>query len=114
VRSKFEALVAKLFKKAKVKFKYEPFAVPYTIEAKYNADFVVGDILIETKGHFTAIDRKKMKAVKDSNPDLDIRMWFMRDNYLTKAKKKKYSDWAKQHGFPYHVGDTFPKEWFKK
>ena len=119
MRSKFEKLVASLLRKAKIKFKYEPYKIPYILKCDYNPDFVISkrgkpDILIEVKGHFKPQDRRKMKAVKQSNPDLDIRFWFMRDNYLTKSKKKRYSCWAKQHNFPFHVGDTLPKEWFKK
>lgn len=114
MRSKFEKDIATLLKDKRVKFKYEPHGVPYIIEASYFPDFKIGEIYIEAKGHFTAQDRKKMKAVKESNPNMDIRFWFMRDNYLTKAKKSRYSDWAKKHGFPYHVGLEFPKKWFNK
>lgn len=112
MRSKFEKNVAKLFKKAKVAFEYEPTKVSYFIEAVYTPDFKIGDIYIETKGFFKPEDRRKMIAVKQQHPELDIRMWFMQDNYLTKAKKTKYSDWAKKNGFKYHVGLTFPKKWF--
>lgn len=114
MRSKFEENVADLFLRANVKFDYEATKVPYTIKAIYTPDFKIGDIYIETKGLFKPEDRRKMIAVKKDNPDLDIRMWFMRDNYLTKAKKSKYSDWAKKNGYKYHVGLTFPKKWFAK
>lgn len=114
MRSKFEKLVASLFRKAKVTFKYEPYKVPYTITCNYIPDFVIGDILVETKGFFKPEDRKKLLAVKKDNPNLDIRIWFQQDNYLTKAKKSRYSDWARKNNFPYHVGDKFPKHWFKK
>lgn len=116
-RSRFEKTIAALFNKFKVKFRYEPFSLKYTIEAKYTPDFVIksktGDVLIETKGYFKPSDRRKMIAVKECNPDLDIRLWFMRDTYLSnKTKKTKYSDWATKHSFPYHVGETFPYHWF--
>ena len=112
-----------------VTFWYEPLRIKYQTEAKYTPDFVIykgklkkpkkpltaselkDTILIETKGYFKPEDRRKMKYVKRSNPDLDIRMVFQRDNYLTKSKKKKYSDWAEQHGFIYAVG-TIPKDWY--
>ncbi len=97
----------------KVRFKYEPCKIPYTYIANYTPDFVIGDIYIEVKGYFKPADRKKMRAVKNSHPDLDIRLWFMQDNYLSnKTKANRYSDWADKNGFPYHVGDTFPKHWF--
>lgn len=115
-RSNFEKTVGQLLRKAKLKFGYETVKVSYIIEAEYTPDFVIPqhNIYIETKGYFKAEDRRKMVAVKKSNPDLDIRMWFMKDNYLNKKSKTKYSDWCKKHGFQYHIGKTLPKEWFKK
>jgi len=78
----------------------------------YNPDFTIGDIYIETKGYFDQDDRRKMKHVKRCNPDLDIRIWFQKDGYLTKSKKKRYSDWARDNGYEYHVGEDFPEHWF--
>lgn len=116
MRSGFERSVAKLFKSFGIKFLYEPDTFPYVIQRKYTPDFKIGKgkkaIYVETKGLFTSADRTKMKLVKEQNPELDIRMWFMRDNYLTKRKKQTYSGWAEKNGFLCHVGDTFPKHWF--
>lgn len=114
MRSKFEEDVGKLLKRNKVPFKYEATTVSYTLKAGYTPDFQIGDIFIETKGFFKPADRRKMLAVREANPDMDIRMWFMYDNYLTKAKKSKYSDWAKKNNFKCHVGLSFPKKWFKE
>lgn len=118
LRSGFELTCAKLLESRKVKFTYESEELPYTLESKYKPDFIINQghkIYIEVKGHFKPSDRRKMKAVKKQHPDKDIRLWFMRDNYLnTKTKANKYSDWADKNGFEYHVGDTFPKHWFTK
>lgn len=112
MRSKFEKDVAKLLKKRKVKFAYEAEKIPYIIEANYIPDFKTESFLIECKGVLDPIERRKLLAIKRCNPALDIRLWFMRDNWLTKAKKMRYSDWATKHGFPYHVGLEFPRKWF--
>lgn len=112
MRSKFEKDVSKLLKKNKVKFKYESLQLKYTVERTYKPDFECGSIIIETKGRFTSADRTKMLKIKEKYPNLDIRIWFMYDNWLTKKKLKKYSDWAKEHNFPCHIGKTFPKKWF--
>lgn len=112
-RSKFEKTIANILKTNKVEAAYEPFTLPYVLNCNYTPDFVVRGIVIEAKGVLTPADRKKMCAVKKSNPDLDIRLWFMKDNYLSnKTKATRYSDWAKKNGFPFHVGETFPEHWF--
>ncbi len=114
-RSGFESTIAALLRYFNIPFEYETDKVEYTIKAVYTPDFKVGDnIYIEAKGFFKPEDRRKLLAVKEANPELDIRLWFMKDNYLTKAKNLCYSDWAKKHGFPFHVGDSLPKSWFKK
>ena len=113
-RSGFEKTIANLFKEARVRFKYEPDRIPYTISRTYTPDFKIGKIYIEAKGFFKSSDRTKMKLVKEQHPHLDIRMWFMADNWMTKAKKQRYTDWAFKNGFPYHVGKDFPHHWFDK
>jgi hypothetical protein len=114
MRSGFEKFVKKLLNKHKVKFKYEPFTLPYVVEKNYKPDFVLSNgILIETKGNFPSSDRTKMLKVKEQHPDLDIRLWFQRDNWVTKKHNMRYSEWAEKNGFKYHVGETLPKEWFK-
>lgn len=112
MRSGFETQIRNLFKRNKVDFEYEPYKVAYTLIKNYIPDFVLPNgILIEAKGWLRPTDRTKLIAVKKSNPNLDLRIWFQADNYLTKKKHSKYSDWAKKNGFPFHVGTTLPKEW---
>lgn len=114
MRSGFEKEISKLLKRKKVDFRYEPQGFKYTVQRTYTPDFLIecDDFWIEAKGLFTSADRTKMLAVKSQHPDLDIRLWFQRDNWLTKKKKQTYSQWAEKHGFPWHVGTDFPKKWF--
>lgn len=70
-------------------------------------------MLIETKGYLKPSDRRKLKSVLESNPTLDIRIIFQQDNYLTKSKKTRYSDWATKNGFKFSI-QSFPKEWEKE
>jgi hypothetical protein len=46
-----------------------------------------------------------MRAVKETNPELDIRFIFQSEN-------KKQLKWADKYGFPYAVGEI-PEEWMK-
>lgn len=53
-----------------------------------------------------------MIAVKEFNPELDIRFYFPYDNKLRKSSKTRYSDWCRKNGFPFYVGKV-PKIWRK-
>jgi len=91
----------------------------------YTCDFRItrkdGTVLfVETKGQFHSSDRTKHKLVRDQNPGADIRFVFSSDGILRRNKKKKfrYSDWAKEEGFDYHItkkGAAFiiPREWYE-
>lgn len=117
-RSGAEAEFAAWLKNNKVKFKYEPFKLKYPVVyfRRYLPDFVLKDdkMVIEFKGWFTAGDRKKLIAVRKEYPDLDIRIVFEKDNWMTKKHKDRYSDWAKKNGFKYHIGISLPEEWMRE
>ncbi len=127
-RSNFEAYCAELLDEAGDKFEYEPFQLEYYSSVRggecgdcgsrkvhkirwYTPDFYIPNqkIVIECKGKFTSENRTKMLDVIASWPELDIRMWFMYDNKLTKKSKVRYSDWCRKHGITYHVGKEYPK-----
>jgi Phage endonuclease I len=56
-------------------------------------------IYLETKGHFTAADRKKMKLVVAQHPDKTFIMVFGRAaNTITKKSKTTYGDWCNKAG----------------
>lgn len=79
--------------------------------ATYLTDFKLpSGIFVEAKGFFKPADRTKMASVIKCNPDVDIRMVFQADNWCTKKKKMRYSDWCKKNGIKYSVG-TIPKSW---
>ncbi|WP_277612542.1 endonuclease I [Veillonella intestinalis] len=114
VRSNFEAKIKMNLLQDGVNFEYESVTYPYTITHKYTPDFVLGNgVIIEAKGLFLPEDRTKHLRIKKQHPELDIRFIFQKDQWLTKSKKNKYSDWCKKHGFKYHIGDKVPVEWRK-
>lgn len=98
---------------------YESEQLPYVIEYLYRPDFVIefhdgSKMYIETKGYFSYSDRQKMLAVRDKNPDLDIRIIFQRNSpsCLGKGSKTRPSEWAEKNGFKFAIGEV-PKDWFK-
>ena len=113
-RSKFEAAVAASLIKRGLPFNYEGQALPYKIEAIYTPDFILPNgVIVETKGLFDSDDRRKMVAVKEQNPHLDIRLCFMKaDVKLSRAPRSlTYWQWAERHGFLWCEGHI-PTTWF--
>ena len=87
----------------KIKYQYKPqqYIVDFTIpvSAKKNSP----KIHLEYKGKFDSDSRRKMSAVKRSNPDADIRLVFEKpNNKLYKGAKTRYWEWAEKHGFKWY------------
>ena len=141
-RSGFEDVIIKQLKNQRVPFDYEPKKLLYRLSRYYVPDFELPNkILIEAKGNFDKEDRDKMLAVREMNPEFDIRLVFQSDGYINKlsktAKKKrldirskrgkvtreeteilnknrtKYSDWCIEHGFKYAFG-KIPLSWIEE
>ena len=114
MRSKLEEQVAALLEELDVEYMYESEKISYEIEAQYIPDFKVGDVYFEAKGYFPADQRRKMKAVKKSNPDLDIRMIFQAPyNKISKHSKTTYAKWAERNGFPWCAYYAIPIDWLR-
>ena len=116
-RSGLEEDMAEYLKKLKIKFTYEKEKIKW-VDLKirtYTPDFVLENgIIIETKGRFISVDRRKHKEIKKQFPDLDIRFVFSNSrSRLYKGAKSSYGDWCKKHGFKY-ADKTIPKEWLKE
>lgn len=114
-RSKFEETVFKTAIKNNCAVEYEPIKIPYTLFLNYIGDFrLPNGIIVETKGYFPSRDQVKMKAVKASNPGLDIRFVFMNaKTSIRKGSKTTYGDWANKNGFPFSE-KSIPLEWWQE
>ena len=115
-RSKFEKAIYEHAQKHQRTVEYEPAnpVVYYTTTARYIVDFrLPNGVLIESKGYFSARDRRKMLQVRKDHPDLDVRFVFQRaNNRLTKSPNSMtYWQWAEKHGFKWTEG-TIPEEWY--
>lgn len=111
-RSGLEAAVAEQLNELGVEYEYEKLKIPYQIDAKYIPDFVLPNgIIVECKGRFTSEDRRKMRLVKEQNPELDIRFVFTRStSKINKGSKTSYGDWCNKYGFDYS-DKLIPGEW---
>ena len=81
----------------------------------YTPDFVLyNGIIIETKGMFTAADRRKHLAIKKQHPKLDIRFVFESSRRkLRKGAKSTYAEWCIKYGFKYY-DRIIPEDWLKE
>lgn len=114
-RSGLELDVSRNLTQRNVKFEYETLKLKYEVPARrsvYTPDFILHNgIIVESKGRFTAADRKKMLLVKEHNPDLDIRLLFSNaNNKIAKNSKTTYADWCQKNGFKY-ADKVIPDSW---
>jgi len=116
-RSGLEIKVAELLNKLKVDYGYECIKIEWEDLAyrTYTPDFVLSNgIIIETKGMFTAADRRKHLAVKKQHPKLDIRFVFENSKRkLRKGAKSSYGEWCIKHDFRYY-DRVIPEDWLKE
>ena len=112
-KSQLEQKIAKKLGKAG---SYEFTTLNYLLPKRYIPDFHVTtktgqQYYLEVKGYFRYEDQQKMKYVKISHPDLDIRMFFPVDGKV-QGSKMRCSDWCVKYNYPFAVG-SIPRDWLK-
>lgn len=121
MRSRFEREISKELK-AKLgarNVKYEVDRLPYTVPEEvhhYKPDFRIRPkVYIETKGLFTAADRKKMLLVKEQHPDKKFYILFYKRNGnrpIYPRSKTTNGDWCTANGFEWaNASDGIPEAW---
>ena len=101
----------------KYKYYYENIKIEWEdlCYRTYTPDFILKNgIIIETKGRFIALDRRKHLAIKTQHPNLDIRFVFTNSkNKLRKGAKSSYGEWCDKYGFRY-CDRVIPEDWLKE
>lgn len=116
MKSMGEVKFAADLERRKVPYKYEATTVEYQHKPqKYTPDFdlAIGDrtIHIEYKGKLDYETRKKLLAIRDSNPNMDICLVFEKaGNKIRKGSKITYGMWAESKGFHWSEG-VIRDEW---
>jgi len=101
-----------------VPYSYETTTIPYQHKPqKYTPDFDIyagkKKVHVEYKGKLDAATRKKLLAIKASNPDVAIFLVFEKgNNKIRKGSKTTYIAWAKKNGFKCNER-TILDEWVK-
>lgn len=114
-RSGLEVAVAAQLDALGVKYGYETDKTQYTVPAEdrwYTADFILPNgIIVETKGEFSAKDRKKHLLIRQQYPKKDIRFVFSNPNQrISKTSKVTYADWCRKYDFLYAKA-LIPADW---
>ena len=116
-RSGLELKISDYLEELKVEFIYEGIKIEWEDLAyrTYTPDFVLPNgIIIETKGQFTAADRRKHRAIQKQHPKLDIRFVFENSRRkLRKGAKSTYGEWCIKYGFRYY-DRIIPEDWLKE
>ena len=87
IRSGLEEKVADLMVELDVKYEYESTKIPYQIQFNYTPDFLLPNgVYLECKRYWETEDRRKVKAVKQQHPDIDLRMVFR--HYITRLVRR--------------------------
>jgi len=116
-RSGLEHKVSLYLDERNINYEYECMKIEWEDLAyrTYTPDFVLDNgIIIETKGMFTAADRRKHLAIKKQHPKLDIRFVFTSSkSKLRKGAKSTYGEWCEKHGFRCY-DRIIPEDWLKE
>ena len=112
-RSQLEEKVADLLLNLDVKYDYETTKIAYTIPHNYFPDFILPNgVILECKGYWDSADRRKIKSVKEQNPDIDLRMVFQAPfNTISKKSKTTYAQWCENQGILWTSFKNIPLEW---
>jgi hypothetical protein len=115
-RSMSEVRFAAELNHLKVSFKYEDDVFRYQHKPQnYKVDFTLKNgkgkpVYIEYKGKLGYDDRRKLVAVKNSNPKIDLRLVFERpNNRIYRGAKTRYWEWAEKKGFKWYDSKDIKK-----
>lgn len=97
---------------------YESLKIKYTKPQSshtYTPDWPLPNgVIVETKGVFSADDRKKHLLVKDQHPELDIRFVFTRSKEpIYKGSPTTYASWCIKNGFQF-ADKRIPDAWLRE
>ena len=118
MKSMGEVKCAADLEKRGIPYSYETTTVQYQFNPqKYTPDFDIWNngskIHIEYKGKLDYDTRKKLLAIRNSNPDMEICIVFEKaGNKIRKGSKTTYGMWAESKGFKWSE-HFVKKEWLE-
>ena len=116
-RSGLEHKISMALDTIKYEYEYESIKIEWEDLAyrTYTPDFILNNgIIIETKGRFLTIDRRKHLCIQKQHPKLDIRFVFTNSrSKLSKGAKSTYAEWCIKNNFRYY-DRIIPEDWLKE
>ena len=116
-RSGLEVKMQEYLNENNIDFEYESIKIEWEDRCirKYTPDFILTNgVIVETKGRFTAQDRRKHLTIAKQHPGIDIRFVFENPKRkISKTSDTSYADWCEKHGFKY-ASKVVPLEWTKE
>lgn len=121
-RNKFESKTGEFLDEQDIKYTYETERLAYTVVGKYIPDFIITrkngtKLYVETKGNgrsFDGASRRKLIAVKQQHPEVDLRIVFYGNGSIGPTRKDgsrmTQGEWADKHSFKWAVRNI-PPEW---
>ena len=120
-RSGLETAFQAICTERSIEIEYETDSLSFVTspqKRRYIPDWTIRKgIYIETKGRFTAADRKKAIYVKEQHPDVRILYVFQRpSNTLSKQSSTTYGDWCDKYGIEWCAFSDidFWTDWIRK
>jgi hypothetical protein len=101
-------------------YSYEDKTFDFVIKHKYTTDFPIvnksgKEWLLEVKGFLDQKARRKLRAIRECNPDIDLRLLFPKEEPLPeKGLTQTNVQWSIKHNFKYTVGVKIPEDWLKE
>lgn len=109
---RFEKSILDSLTSLNVEYKFEGIKLSYTIAAQYKPDVVLDNgVIIEIKTYLPYEEQRKLRAVKESHPDLDLRLLFEKPDKKLPNSKLTHGEWATKYNFIW-AGPNVPEEWY--
>ena len=86
--------------------------VPYQIQHNYTPDFLLPSAYLECKGYWDPEDRRKIKAVKEQHPEIDLRMVFQNPYNRISKNQRLLREILRKLNIPWTSYANIPLEWF--
>lgn len=108
---KFEQKVMEVLEQSGASFHFEGLKVSYTTFSTYKPDILLENgVVVEIKTFLPYDEQRKLRDVKASNPELDLRLLFEKPDKVLPNSKLTHAQWADKYGFKWAAG-LIPLEW---
>ncbi len=111
---KFESSVLLALEQSGASYTFEGMKLTYITKNIYKPDVVLPNgIVIEIKTYLPYDEQRKLRAVKESHPELDLRLLFEKPDKKLPNSKLTHGEWATKYGFKWAT-EHIPSSWISE